>query len=73
MSTPTRATYRTMAEGTSEDYALISRAEEANNAGLVSRVLTLVEARRRGAGVSDQPAGPLTAVSDPGPRRRAVG
>ena len=44
MSTPTRATYRTMAEGTAEDYALIDRAEEANNAGLVPRVLNLVEA-----------------------------
>ncbi|MDT5151334.1 MAG: hypothetical protein QOI01_5210, partial [Mycobacterium sp.] len=35
MSTQARATYRTMAEGTAEDYALINRAEEANNAGLV--------------------------------------
>lgn len=44
MGTQTRATYRTMAEGTAEDYALIDRAEEENNAGLVSRVLKLVEA-----------------------------
>src|ERR1700712_1053219 len=44
MSTQLRATYRTMAEGTAEDYALIHRAEEANNAGLVPRVLGLVEA-----------------------------
>lgn len=44
MSTQTRATYRTMAEGTAEDYALIDRAEAANNAGLVPRVLNLVEA-----------------------------
>jgi predicted HD phosphohydrolase len=43
MSTQTRATYRTMAEGTAEDYALIIRAE-ANNAGPVTRVLKLVEA-----------------------------
>jgi predicted HD phosphohydrolase len=42
--TQTRATYRTMAEGTAEDYALIERAENANNAGLVNRVLGLVEA-----------------------------
>ncbi len=44
MSAPTRATYRTMAEGTAQDYALIERAEAANNAGLVDRVLGLVEA-----------------------------
>src|SRR5690242_2712278 len=44
MSTKTRATYRTMDAGTAEDYALIDRAEEANNAGLVPRVLGLVEA-----------------------------
>lgn len=44
MSTQTRATYRTMVEGSAEDYALIDRAEAANNAGLVPRVLTLVEA-----------------------------
>jgi len=42
MSAPTRATYRTMAEGTAEDYALIERAEAANNAGIVDRVLGLV-------------------------------
>ncbi|OYN76526.1 HD domain-containing protein [Mycolicibacterium sphagni] len=44
MGTQTRATYRTMAEGTAADYALIDRAEAANNAGLVPRVLKLVEA-----------------------------
>jgi predicted HD phosphohydrolase len=44
MSTKTRATYRTMAEGTAEDYALIEAAEDANNAALVTRVLGLVEA-----------------------------
>ena len=44
MSTQTRATYRNMDEGTAEDYALIDRAEAANNAGLVPRVLSLVEA-----------------------------
>jgi hypothetical protein len=44
MSTQTRATYRTMAEGTADDYGLIIRAEEANNAGLMTRVLKLVEA-----------------------------
>jgi predicted HD phosphohydrolase len=43
MNTKTRATYRTMDEGTAEDYDLIVRAEDANNAGLVPRVLTLVE------------------------------
>ena len=48
MSTQTRATYRTMAEGTAEDYELIERAEEANNAGLVPRVLALVEALAEG-------------------------
>ena len=48
MSTPTRATYRTMDEGTAQDYALIERAEEANNAGLVPRVLGLVEALAEG-------------------------
>src|SRR5689334_5508481 len=44
MSTRTRATYRTMVEGTAEDYALIARAEATNNAGLVPRVFTLLEA-----------------------------
>ena len=48
MTTPTRATYRTMAEGTAEDYELIIRAEEAYNAGLVTRVLGLVEALAEG-------------------------
>jgi predicted HD phosphohydrolase len=44
MTIQARATYRTMAEGTAQDYALIGRAEEANEAGLVTRVLGLVEA-----------------------------
>ncbi|CAN5765782.1 HD domain-containing protein [soil metagenome] len=48
MSTPTRATYRTMAEGTAEDYARIAAAEDAFNAGLVPRVLGLVEALAEG-------------------------
>ncbi|MBI3692009.1 MAG: HD domain-containing protein [Mycolicibacterium aromaticivorans] len=48
MSAPTRATYRTMAEGTAQDYALIERAEAANNAGLVDRVLALVDALAEG-------------------------
>ncbi len=48
MSAPTRATYRTMTEGTAQDYALIERAEAANNAGLVDRVLALVEALAEG-------------------------
>ena len=74
MSVPTRATYRTMAEGTAEDYILIERAEEANNAGLVPRVLGLVEALAEGAaGLSDQPARALVAVRDPGVRGRTTG
>jgi predicted HD phosphohydrolase len=48
VTTKTRATYRTMAEGTADDYDLIVAAEDANNAGLVTRVLGLVEALAEG-------------------------
>lgn len=37
-----RATFRTMAEGSADDYALIERAEDANNTGLAGRLMELL-------------------------------
>jgi predicted HD phosphohydrolase len=40
--TAERARFRTMDEGTADDYELIERAEAANNAGLASRMIDLL-------------------------------